>query len=141
MKKVSEDEYDRLAKGVASGKIGIGSLPKKRQRTFYVLTKVLVKDGTVEIQDITPWLFSTFRKANKAMYDDYCVEYGDRDGKNTAHPESIAPFESDTHAWCQFNDGELEILWNISKCKVDGATVFSPDGPKRRYVKDDNDHH
>ena len=115
----------------------MGRVDGKIQRTFYVLTKVFMNyglHGSPQPQDITPWLFSSFQKANKAMFADWKDEYEKHDGDRTAHVECMAPAKADTHAWCQFDDGNIEIVWNISKCKVDGGTTFSPNGPRRVYV-------
>lgn len=119
--KVSDKEYDRIAKSVANGKIGSGDLPSKQRKTFYILSKVILYDKILDPRHISGHLFSSFKKANDAMYEDYCVEYSDRDGKNTAYKASTAPFETDDAAWCLFNDDDvtIEIQWVIRKVKLD----------------------
>ena len=119
--KVSDKEYEKLSKAVANGKIGIGDLPAKRRKTFYILSKVVLEDKILDPQRISGHLFSSFKKANRAMYEDYCAEYSDRDGKNTAYKNSTAPFETDNTAWCMFDDDDMEteIQWVIRKVKLD----------------------
>ena len=119
--KVSDKEYDKLAKAVANGKIGSGDLPRRQRKTFYILSKVVLCDKILDPQCISGHLFSSFKKANRAMYEDYCVEYSDRDGKNTAYKGATAPFETDDTAWCIFDDDDMEteIQWVIRKVKLD----------------------
>lgn len=118
--KVSDKEYDKLAKAVVNGKIGIGDLPKRRRKTFYVLVKAVLVGGQLEPEDLNGGVFSSFEKANKAMRDDWNLVYQDtEDAKNRIHDDCVCPFESDDSGWLQFDDGELEYQWHIGKVKLD----------------------
>ena len=115
--KVSDKEYDKLAKAVANGKIGIGDLPNRQRKTFYILVKAVVRDRTLEPQDLDGGVFSSFEKANEAMRDDWMEVLSDTLG--TPSNDVELPKDSDDTAWLQYDDGKLEYQWSIGKVKLD----------------------
>lgn len=91
--------------------------PKGRRRTVYVLSRIMMNyqlHGSPQHQDLLGWAFSSFKEANAAMADDWVATY-DSHRNSTPHADCEVPSKDADHAWLQFDDGDLEFVWSITK--------------------------
>ena len=89
---------------------------KRRRRTVYVLSRIMMNyplHGSPQHQDLAGWAFPSFKEANETMVDDWVATYDGTPG--TPHEECEVPSGKDDHAWLQFDDGDLEFVWSITK--------------------------
>jgi len=71
------------------------------------------------------WAFSSFRLANRTMYEDWTLEYDlrpdkDRPDDDKFWEEQVAPFDLDVESSIMFRD-ESRIDWHIHECKVENG--------------------
>lgn len=89
--------------------------------TVWVMTKQWF--DCYGITNENAYAFSSFKAANRQMYEDWTLAYGDRPDKDKPDVDrfwesQVAPFETDWEASMQFRD-QSRVDWHIHECEVE----------------------
>ena len=88
----------------------------------WVMSKVLCSCGG-EV-DVHLFAFSSFKAANRAMYEDWCLEYDENPDARLGDAfwdSQVDPFERDSVASMRSKDMS-HIEWRIQGCEIEDGT-------------------
>lgn len=94
---------------------------RKGQKTFYVLTAVVCKFGSLDPMNVASAVYSTDAKARNAMARAYrnVVDGNVAAGMTLEKDGTHEPLMFDTTAKAVFDGGDLEIAWTVCMTKID----------------------